>query len=99
MDRMDAMLDRHAQMIVDQDMRHQHSMDRLDRIDAMIERQVLANEVAHDEFKAGYKSLLSAQILMNGAMEKMAVKMEETTDKLNGLIATVDGFIQGGARG
>jgi hypothetical protein len=133
MDRMEEMLDRHSTMMVDLEMRHHEAALRNDeafarhngaitRIDAMIERQVLANEIAHDEFKAGFKSLLSAQILMNGAMEKFAdtsekmgqsvekltqtvdklgqrfatleFKMEETTDKLNGLIHTVDGFIR-----
>jgi hypothetical protein len=82
--------------------------EAITRIDAMIERQVLANELAHDEFKAGFESLLRAQILMNGAMQRSAdtadklgksiatleLKMAETTDKLNGLIDTVDGFIR-----
>jgi hypothetical protein len=74
---------------------------RLDRIEAMIERQERANEVAHELFQAEDKRLLTAQILMSGAMQKMAegmtsleLKMEETTGKLNGLIDTVDGIIR-----
>jgi hypothetical protein len=74
---------------------------RLDRIEELIERQERANEVAHELFQAEDKRLLTAQILMNGAMQKMAdgmtsleSKMEETTGKLNALIDTVDGMIR-----
>lgn len=77
------------------------SNSRLDRIETLIERAVLANEAAHDRFAAEDKRLLTAQILMNGAMQKMAegmasleLKMEETTGKLNALIDTVDGIIR-----
>jgi hypothetical protein len=45
---------------------------RLDRIEEIIERQERANEVAHELFQAEDKRLLTAQILMNGAMQKMA---------------------------
>lgn len=81
---------------------------RLDRIEELIERseraserRELANEAAHESFEADNKRLLSAQILMNGAMQKMAegmtsleLKMEETTGKLNALIDTVDGIVR-----
>jgi hypothetical protein len=68
---------------------------RLDRIEELIEKQVLANEAAHERFEAEDKRLLTAQILMNDAMVKMAGAMEETTGKLNALIDTVDGIIRG----
>ena len=78
-----------------------HGTSRLDRIEEMIERQMLANEAAHEQFAAENQRLLTAQILMNGAMQKMAegmtsleAKMEETTGKLNALIDTVDGIIR-----
>lgn len=98
LDRIEKIMERHATMVVDADIRHQAAMERMDRIER-------ANEAAHDDFKAGFKSLLSSQVLMNAAMERMSeefdsrmvrleTKMEETTDKLNGLIATVDGFIR-----
>jgi hypothetical protein len=89
MDRIDERLDRHRTTIADFEVRHQAAMDR---IDASIERQILANEAAHERFEAEDKRLLTAQVLMNGALEKMALAMEETTDKLNGLIDIVDGF-------
>jgi len=74
----------------------------------MIERQMLANEAAHEQFIAENRRLLTAQILMNGAMQKMngamqrmaegmvslESKMEETMGKLNALIDTVDGIIR-----
>jgi hypothetical protein len=101
---------------------------RLDRIEEMIERQERANEAAHERFQAEDQRLLTAQILMNGAMQKMLLavekmgesmerlseraaaseskqsrfdenmitlelKMQETTEKLNALIETVDGMI------
>jgi hypothetical protein len=89
----DAAMERHSTMIV--------SIEAaMERIDASIDRQILANEAAHERFAAEDKRLLTAQILMNSAMQKMAdgmisleVKMEETTGKLNALIATVDGLI------
>jgi len=120
---------------------------RLDRIEEMIERQERANEAAHVRFQEDDKRLLTAQILMNGAMQKtneavdklmvtvertneslertneslrktneslektneaakesarefwksietLELKMEETTEKLDALIATVDGIIR-----
>ena len=93
LDRIEEILERHSTMMIS--------------IEASIERQELANEVAHERFEAEDKRLLTAQILMNGAMQKMAVAaeatdlqmkkmalaMEETTGKLDALIATVDGII------
>ena len=72
---------------------------RLDRIEELIERQERANQAAHEQFQAEDKRLLTAQILMNGAMQEMngamqkmadgmislESKMEETTGKLNAL--------------
>ena len=58
---------------------------RLDRIEAMIERQVLANEAAHERFEAEDKRLLTAHILMNDAMTRMndaITKTLATMDKL-----------------
>jgi len=79
----------------------QNGQSRLDRIEALIERALLANEAAHERFAAEDKRLLTAQILMNAAMQKMAdgmtsleSKMEETTGKLNALIDTVGGIIR-----
>ena len=95
LDRIEKILDRHSTMIIDIEQRHS---DAMDRIEASIERQVLANEAAHERLEREDKRLLTAQILMNGAMQKMAegmtsleLKMEETTGKLNVLIETVDG--------
>lgn len=56
-------------------------------------RTVAANNQARDEFQAEHGRLLTSQVLMNEALQKMAraaeildVKMAETTDKLNALI-------------
>jgi hypothetical protein len=98
LDRIEEILERHSAMLVSNDQRHQASIDR---INASIERSELANEAARGRFEAEDKRLLTAQILMNGAMQKMAdgmisleLKMAETTDKLNALIDTVDGIIR-----
>ena len=87
LDRIEEILERHSTMMIS--------------IDASIERQVLANEAAHEFFQAEDQRLLTAQILMNGAMQKLVesmstleLKMEETTAKLNALIDTVDGMIR-----
>jgi hypothetical protein len=87
LDRIEEILERHSTIMVS--------------IEASIERQVLANEAAHARFEEEDKRLLTAQILMNGAMQDMwkgmrslELKMEETTGKLNALIETVDGIIR-----
>ena len=74
---------------------------RLYCIEDMIERQVMANHATRELFQAEDKRLLTAQILMNGAMKKMAetmtlleLRMEETTGKLNALIDSVGGIIR-----
>ena len=74
---------------------------RLDRIEEMIERQVLANEAAHERFEAEDKRLLTAQILMNdamtkmlGTMEKLETRMLESTEKFDALIHVVDGIVR-----
>jgi hypothetical protein len=109
---------------------------RLDRIEEMLElaekvneERARANEAAHLRFAEEDQRLLTAQILMNGALQKMLLavertsesmermseraaaseskqsrfdenmitlelKMQETTEKLNALIETVDGMIQ-----
>jgi hypothetical protein len=87
-----------------------HGKSRLDRIEEMMERQLIANEAEHDFFRAEGKRLLTAQILMNGAMQKMVEtvqividgmaslesKIQETTGKLNALIDTFEGIIRDG---
>jgi hypothetical protein len=94
LDRIEANLDRQSALIV--------------TIEASIERQERANEAAHERFEAEDKRLLTAQILMNAALEKtniavekmvdgmitLELKMQETTEKLNALISTVDGIIR-----
>jgi hypothetical protein len=87
LDRIEEILERHSTIMIN--------------IDASIERQVLANEAAHEFFQAEDQRLLTAQILMNGTMQKLVesmatleLRMEETTAKLNALIDTVDGIIR-----
>ena len=105
LDRIEAILDRHATMIVNNEATiaevRAFNEASIRRIYEVIERQERANEVAHERFEEDGKRLLTAQILMNGAMQKMAegmtsleLKMEETTAKLNALIHTVDGVIR-----
>lgn len=114
LDRIERMLEGHSSIMA----RHDSMMISIDAsiisinasiisMNASIDRQVLANEAARERFEAEDKRLLTAQILMNGAMQKMAegmvlfqsgmvsleLKMEETTGKLNALIETVDGII------
>lgn len=81
-ERIEEMLERHSTMLVDFDIRHQTAMDR---IDASIERQILANDAAHERFEAEDKRLLTAQILMNGSLQTLTentLTLSETTQKL-----------------
>jgi len=108
LDRIEEILERHSTILVS----IETSIERQERAN---ERYRAENEAAHDRFEQEDKRLLTAQILMNGAMQKMAdamqkalaageetwkaierleLKMEETTGKLNALIATVDGIIR-----
>jgi hypothetical protein len=63
---------------------------RLDRIEELIERHIVANEAAHDSFRAEHKLLLTAQVVFQDNMNKLDLKMLETTEKLDALIHTVD---------
>ena len=47
------------------------------RMETLIERQERANEAAHERFEEEDKRLLTAQILMNGAMQRMADAMQK----------------------
>ena len=108
LDRIEEILERHSTIMVNIDKTLERHSTLIVSIEASIERQERANEAAHQRFEEEDKRLLTAQILMNGAMQKMAdamqdmwkgmrsleLKMEETTGKLNALIATVDGVIR-----
>jgi len=94
LDRIEKMLESHGRMMVDHDL-------AIAAINETIARAERANEIARERFEAARerfeeedKRLLTAQILMNGAMQKMALAMEETTGKLDALINTVDGIIR-----
>ncbi len=101
LDRIEKMLEGHGRILVDRDLAmaaHAEAMTAHDlairRIDEMLARAELRNEAARERFEEEDKRLLTAQILMNGAMQKMALAMEETTGKLDALINTVDGIIR-----
>jgi len=91
LDRIEKLIERHGTMIIDIEQRNANTIAAINEIVARTER---ANEAAHERFEAEDKRLLTAQILMNGAMQKMALAMEETTGKLDALIKTVDGIIR-----
>ena len=91
LDRIEKLIERHGTMIIDIEQRNANSIAAINEIVARTER---ANEAAHERFEAEDKRLLTAQILINSAMQKMALAMEETTGKLDALINTVDGIIR-----
>jgi hypothetical protein len=108
LDRIEENLERHSTIMVTIDKNLERHSALMVSIEASIDRQERANEAAHQRFEEEDKRLLTAQILMNGAMQKMLdsiqkmadgmttleLKMEETTAKLNALIETVDGIIR-----
>lgn len=100
LDRIEELLERHSQMFIEHGgmlVGHDEAIaehrESIARIDEMIERQVLATEEAHQRFREEDKWLLRAQVVMHDSMQRLETKMEETTDKLNALITTVDGLI------
>jgi len=71
-----------------------HDPTRLDRLEGLVE--VLLNR--HIEFEEEHKRLLTAQVVLTDRLDKLTQKVDriaevqaETTDKLNALIAIVDG--------
>jgi hypothetical protein len=73
-----------------------NSKSRLDRIEEMIERgkranaeRALANDAALELFEAENKRLLAAQILMNGAMQKMSGTIREDRGAIENLTVRV----------
>jgi hypothetical protein len=101
LDRIEEILERHSTTMVNIDKTLERHSTFMVNMETLIERQERANEAAHARFEEEDKRLLTAQILMNGAMQDMwrgmtslELKMEETTGKLNALIATVDGIIR-----
>ena len=67
---------------------------RLDRIEEMIELGEARNQAAHERFEAEFRHLLTAQILMTDNMNKLELKMLETTEKMDALIRVADGVIR-----
>ena len=82
--------------------------EMIERSEQRIAQHILANEAAHARFEAEDQRLLTAQILMADAMtktnvaiekvvqnmDKLELKMAETTEKLDALIRVVDGIIR-----
>jgi len=94
LDRIEKLLEGHGRMLVDHDLAMAAHADAMAAHDVAIRRidEMLARSL--EQFEAEDKRLLTAQILMNSAMQKMALAMEETTGKLDALINTVDGIIR-----
>ncbi len=65
---------------------HQDNLSRLDRIERAIEHVIDEHEMFRDE----HKKLLQSQILLQSSLETQKVRIDELTDKLNGLIDIVD---------
>ena len=69
----------------------EHRMDRMERL---LEAYIQHNERAHENFEREHKDLLTAQVVLNGHMDELSVKMAEVTEKLTGLIGVMDDFIR-----
>jgi hypothetical protein len=80
------------------------SADRLERMEIILDRLVADHEqlvAHHQEFAREHKQLLTAQVVLTDRMEQFAKaqqhtdsKMAETAEKLNALIAVVDGIVR-----
>jgi hypothetical protein len=57
----------------------------LDRIEALMNRQLLAAEKHHDEFATEHKELLAAQVVMNAQIDRTSASLEKLITKLDGL--------------
>jgi hypothetical protein len=79
----------------------QNGANRLDRIERAIEALVDAqkhheqqNSEEHRQFRQDYKMLLAAQVALTEQQKITDMKMAETTEKLNALIAVVDDLLR-----
>jgi hypothetical protein len=82
--------------------------NRLDRIERAIEalidaqqrheqqlsEQYRQNNEEHRQFRQDYKMLLAAQVALTEQQKITDMKMAETTEKLNALIAVVDDLLR-----
>jgi len=67
---------------------------RMDRMERLLEAYIQHNERAHENFEREHKDLLTAQVVLNGHMDELSLRLTELTDKLNGLIGGVDDIIR-----
>lgn len=85
-------------------MSEENGSSRLDRIERMLE-MVAADHVRfqgqhevfakrHEAFEEEHKRLLAAQVLLTDEMAKLAAAQKNTEERLNALIAVVDGIIR-----
>ena len=71
---------------------------RLDRIEEMIERHIVANEEAHASFIAEHKMLLTAQVIFQDSLQQLEIRQAETSEKIDALIKIVDEWIRNNPR-
>ncbi|MDQ2899891.1 MAG: hypothetical protein M3Y07_08840 [Acidobacteriota bacterium] len=62
---------------------------RLDRIEEMIVRQVLANEEAHHDFRAELKEVFRVQVLMSDDLSKMHAVTKEHSAQIANLTVSL----------
>ncbi|MGI8989127.1 MAG: hypothetical protein ACR2I2_06030 [Bryobacteraceae bacterium] len=58
---------------------------RLDRIEEMIARQVVANEEAHEDFRVDLKDPLRIQVLMSGGVTQMHAVVKQHSAQIGTL--------------
>jgi hypothetical protein len=61
----------------------QNNESRLDRLEDAYNLMIQD----HEDFRREHKALLAGQVLMQGSLTRLSVKVEEIGDRLNGLIA------------
>lgn len=71
-------------------MPEENGSSRLDRMERMME-MLIADHVRFDE---EHKRLLTAQVLLTDEMAKLATAQRNTDERLNALIAVVDGIVR-----
>ena len=77
---------------------HADGESRLDRLERLFEQYAERNERAHEEFETEHKRLLVAQVVMVDTMSKLELKLDELTDKLDGLIGVVSDMLKRGTQ-
>ena len=88
---MKAAAERHEESVREREAWNAAHSAKLDYIETLMERQVLAAEKHHDEFAAEHNKFLASQVVLSGDVQKMSTELRKLIQKLDGLAGRFNG--------